>query len=167
MVKKLALMQLVVCTAITLVGQRTSVPTARHELLRGRVIADVASLAFGAGLGPKWVSFIFATETSNGEVIPVRVAYAFYKTEQLPPESFWDYSKLYDLTVRREPKCDTTVKAISYERNMDEQGNELPPKFILQFTKNIPSASLKSETALPCYVLWYGQYKHVDSAGSR
>lgn len=167
MIKKLALTLLLACTGITLVGQKASVPTARHEVLRGRVMADVAFPAFGAGLGPKWESFIFGTETSSGEVIPVRVEYAFYETEQLPPETFWDYSKLYELTVRREPKCDTTVKAISYVGNVDEQGNELPPTFVLQFTKNIPSASLKPETALPCYVLWHGEYKHVESAGSR
>jgi hypothetical protein len=131
------------------------------------VVADVADLAFGAGLGPKWVSFIFAAETSSGQVIPSRIAYAFYKTEQLPPESFWDYSKLYDLTVKREPKCDTTLKDISYVRNIDEHGNELTPTFVLRFTKNAPSASLKSDTVLPCYVLWYGQYKQVDFTAPR
>jgi len=162
------MMFFVICTAaITAAGQRANVPTAEHEILRGRVMAEVDSLAFGAGLGPKWMSFIFATETSSEQVIPRRIAFAFYKTAQLPPESFWDYSKLYDLTVKREPSCDTTVKAVSYERNIDEHGNELPPTFVLRLVKNAPSDSLKAETVLPCYVLWYGQYKQVDSAASR
>jgi hypothetical protein len=63
---------------------------------------------------------------------------------------------LYDLSVKREPKCDTTVRAISYVKNVDENGNELPATFVLQFARNAPSTSLKPETFLPCYVLWYG-----------
>lgn len=153
-------------TTFTLAGEKSTV-SPQHEVLRGRVVADVASPAFGAGIGPQWVSFIFAVETSSEKTVPVRIAYAFYKTGQLPPESFWDYSKLYDLRVKREPKCDTTVHAISYDRNVDDRGNKLPATLVLQYAKHAPSDSIKPETALPCYVLWYSQYKQVNRAAVR
>jgi len=169
MAKKPTLMLLaaIFTAAFALAVDKANVPMPEHEVLRGHVMADVASHAFGAGLGPRWVSFIFAVETSSGKVIPVRIAYAFYKNEQLPPESFWNYSTLYDLDVNRDPKCDTTVKAISYEKNVDEHGNQLPATYILRSAKNAPSDSLKPETLLPCYVLRYGQYRQVDPAPSR
>jgi hypothetical protein len=167
MAKKSTLMLLAAMFTAAFTLADKAVPTPEHEVLRGHVMADIASLAFGAGLGPKWVSFIFAVETSNGKVIPVRIAYAFYKKEQLPPESFWDYSTTYDLDVKRDPKCDTTVKAVSYEKNVDEHGNQLPATYILRSAKNAPADSLKPETPLPCYVLWYGQYRQVDPAPGR
>jgi hypothetical protein len=161
------LLAAVLMAAFTVATEKATVPTPKHEVLRGRVIADVASTAFGAGLGPNWLSFVFAVETSKGGVYPVRIAYAFYKTEQIPPDSFWDYSALYDLTVHRDPECDTTVRAISYEKNVDEHANELPSTFVLQYAKNYPSPPLKPATALPCYMLWYGQYKRVDTFAAR
>ena len=130
-------------------------------------MADVASLAFGAGIGPKWQSFIFAVETSSGEVIPVRIAYAFYKSPELPPASFWDYSRLYDLSVKRDPSCDTTVRGIFFDKNVDGRGNDLPATFALRSAKNAPVHTLKPETVLSCYGLWYGQYKRVDTAAAR
>jgi hypothetical protein len=163
----LVLLAAVFTTAFTVAVEKATVPAPRVEVLRGRVMADVASLAFGAGLGPKWTSFIFAVETSTGKVIPVRIAYAFYEPRELPPDSFWDYSKVYDLDVKRNPRCDTTVQAISSEENVDDHGNKLPATFILHSATNAPPFSLKPDTVLPCYVLWYGQYKRVDTAAAR
>ena len=162
----LALLVAMFVATFTVAVEKAASPNHDHEILRGRVVADVASLAFGAGIGPKWESFIFAVETSSGKIIPVRIAYAFYKNEQLPPESFWDYSILYDLNVKRDPKCDTTAKAISYDKSVDEHGNQLPT-FVLRSAKNAPANTLKPETPLPCYVLWYGQYKRVDNGAGR
>jgi hypothetical protein len=97
----------------------------------------------------------------------VRIAYAFYKNDQLPPESFWDYSKLYDLDVKRDQKCDTTVEAISSEKNVDEHGNELPAAYVLRSVKNAPANALQRNAYLPCYVLSFGQYRQVDPAPAR
>jgi len=150
----------------TLSGQKDG-STKNYALLRGRILADVHSVGFGAGIGPKWTSFVFAAEGANGTVAPVRIAYAFYRTAQLPPDSFWNYSLLYELKVHRDPKCDTTVQAVSYEKATDEHGNELPPILVLQPVNNAPSNLLKPETALPCYVLWYGQYKQIGSSAGQ
>lgn len=51
--------------------------------LVGRVMADVSSFAFGAGLGPQHTTFVFAAEQNGGtRVEPVRVSYAFFKSER-------------------------------------------------------------------------------------
>lgn len=163
----LILLAAMFAAAFTVGAEKATAPTPEQEVLRGRVMADVASLAFGTGIGAQWVSFIFAVETSSGKVIPVRIAYAFYKPGELPPDAFWDYSKVYDLNVKRDPKCDTTVQAISFDKNVDEHGNKLPATFVLHSTKNAPPFSFKPDTVLPCYVLWHGQYKQVGSAARR
>ena len=134
----------------------------KHEFLRGHVIADVVSTGFGAGLGPKWVTFIFMAEGAVGKVVPVRINYAFYETDQLPSPSFWDYQAKYELDVKRDRTCDTTVEAISYEEVTDENGQVLPPLKVLQPAKGAPLDVLKPETALRCYVLWYGRYRRLD-----
>lgn len=163
----LVLVAALFAAAFVIAGEKARVRTAKHEILRGRVMADVASLAFGAGLGSKWASFIFAVETPSRKVIPVRIAYAFYKNEEMPPESFWDYSQLYALSVKRDPKCDTTVQRISFEKNVDEHGNQLPATFILRSAKNAPPQALKPDTVLPCYVLWHGEYERVETTAAR
>jgi hypothetical protein len=163
----LVLLAAVFTAAFTFAVEKATVPSPMDEVLRGRVMADVASLAFGAGLGPKWQSFIFAVEASSVKVIPVRIAYAYYKKQELPPESFWDYSRLYHLSVKRDPSCDTTVRQISFDKNVDGRGNDLPATFVLRSAKNALANTLKPETFLPCYVLWYGQYKRVDTAAAR
>jgi hypothetical protein len=141
--------------------------SAKKEVLRGHVIADVASLGFGSGLGPLRTSFIFGVEQSDGRMVPVRISYAFYKNEQLPPDSFWDYQILYELRAKRDTHCDTTVERISYEQNVDAEGKKLPPSFILHFAKNAASSSLRPDIVLPCYVLWYSDYKQLDSSPLR
>lgn len=147
----------------TLAQEKPTPSTGKLEVLRGRIVAEVASTAFGAGIGPKWITYVFAAEGMDANVFPVRIAYAFYKTDQLPPNSFSDYTTLYELDVRRDPQCDTTVQTISYEKAVNEKGQQLPPVKVLQPSKNAPSGLLKPETTLPCYVLWHGQYKRIDS----
>jgi hypothetical protein len=141
--------------------------SAKKEVLRGHVIADVASLGFGTGLGPLWTSFIFDAEQADGRMLPVRIAYAFYKNEQLPRDSFWDYQILYELKAKRDASCDTTVARISYEQNFDDEGKNLPLSFVLRFAKNASSTSLSPDIPLPCYVLRYSDYKQLVSASVR
>jgi hypothetical protein len=132
-----------------------------HELLRGRVVAQVASLTHGSGLSHQWMSFFFDVEEPDGRVEPIEVGYAFYHPDQLPRDSFWDYSKIYEMSVRREPHCDSTVESLAYQKNTDTNGNELPPSLVLRFAKGAPKDLLKREAVLPCYVLWYGDYRQI------
>lgn len=155
--------------AVLMVSSDAQVASPRNgkkEVLHGRVVADVVSLVFGAGVGPKWTKFIFSVEQPDGPNT-VLVAYAFNQRSQLPPDSFWNYANRYELKVKRDQTCDTTVREVSYEKNVDAKGNELPPTFILRMTKNNPVQALDPALKLPCYVLWYSDYKQVkpESAG--
>jgi len=99
----------------------------------GQVLADVSTLTFGAGLGPKYTSFIFGVEEGGStHVVPVKISYAFFKSDGPPPESFFGYSKRYELQGLREPKCDESVNSLSYVKNVDESGKPLPPTYVLR-----------------------------------
>jgi|SRR5262249_18608355 len=135
-----------------------------QEVLRGHPVAQVASLGYGAGLSHKWMSFFFAVEQSDGSVKPIEVGYAFFHSNQLPPDSFWDYSKLYEIRVIREKGCDTKVESLAYVKNVDANGRELTPTFVLAFAKGAPKDLLKLEDVLPCYTLWHGKYRQVQLA---
>jgi hypothetical protein len=163
------------CTVVALIAtvltsvsvtQKTpddQVATEKTRPLVGRVLADVSTLTFGAGLGPKYTSFIFgAEEGGSAHVVPVKVSYAFFKSDGPPPESFFDYSKRYELQAVREPKCDESVNSLSYVKNADESGKPLPPTYVLRFLEGAPKVVLKPDAVLPCYVLRPSNYKLLD-----
>jgi len=130
-----------------------------HRLV-GRVLADISTLAFGAGVGPKYASFVFGVEEAGGaRVVPVKVSYAFFKSDGPLPDSFFDYSKRYELQAAREPKCDESVDSVSHVKNVDQSGKPLPPTDALRFLEGAPKDALKSDAILPCYVLRPGKYK--------
>jgi hypothetical protein len=142
------------------------VATEKTRPLVGRVLADVSTLTFGAGLGPKYTSFIFGVEEGGStHLVPVKVSYAFFKSDGPPLESFFDYSKRYELKAIRDPKCDETVDSLSYVKNVDESGKPLPPTYVLRFSKGAPKVVLKPDAVLPCYALRPGNYKLIDQAG--
>ena len=154
-----------VLTSVSL-AQKTpddQVAAEKTRPLVGRVLADVSTLTFGAGLGPKYTSFIFGVEEGGStHVVPVKVSYAFFKSDGPPPESFFDYSKRYELQAVREPKCDESVNSLSYVKNVDESGKPLPPTYVLRFLDGAPKVVLKPDEVLPCYVLRPGNYKLLD-----
>lgn len=125
----------------------------------GRVLADVGSLVFGAGLGPKYTTFIFGVEKSGGAIMPVKVSYTFFKSQGPPPDSFFDHSKLYELRAGREPNCDETLSSLAQIENVDESGRPLPPTDALRVLEGAPRDILQPDLLLPCYVLRAGKYK--------
>jgi hypothetical protein len=136
--------------------------------LVGRVLADVSSFAFGAGLGPKYTTFIFAVEADGGKrVTPVKVSYAFFKSEGPPPDSFFDHSKRYELQALRDTKCDESVNSLSYVKNVDQSGNSLQPTYVVRFLEGAPKDVLKSDAILPCYTLRPGKYKVLSQGTER
>jgi hypothetical protein len=145
------------------VAQKTpenQVGTEKTRLLVGRVLADIGSLAFGVGLGPEHITFIFAVEEDKGaRIVPVKISYAFFKDEGPPPDSFFDYSKRYELQAVRQSKCDETGESLAYVRNVDGSGKPLPPTYALRFLEGAPRIELKPNAVLPCYVLRPGKYK--------
>lgn len=153
---------LIVAALVSLsVAQKTPTKTGEKNVpLVGRVLADVSSFAFGAGLGPQHTTFVFAVEQDGGtRVETVKVSYAFFKSEGPPPDSFFDYSKRYELQVVRDTKCDESVDSLSHVKNVDQSGKPLPPTDALRFLEGAPKDALKSDAILPCYVLRPGKYK--------
>jgi hypothetical protein len=72
------------------------VPPEKTERVQGHVVAYVSSAAFGAGVGPQYVRFVFGIESPDKkeEIKPVKILYAFFKSDGPPPDSFFDHSKL-------------------------------------------------------------------------
>jgi hypothetical protein len=130
----------------------------------GRVLAYVNSISHGAGVGPKYETFLFGVESRDKAgrqiITPIEVVYAYHKNDGLIPETFFDHTKLYELRVSRNPECDASVNALSYEENSDETGKQLPPSNVLRILDGVPKDLLKSDLALPCYILYPGNY-HV------
>ncbi len=153
------------------IEQSDSMPNEKKTPLVGRVLADVASLIHGAGLGPQYQTFIFGVESKNtqGEqvVTPVEILYAFFKDEGLLGDSFFDHSKLYELNVVRDSRCDQSLSKLSYEKNVDATGKELPPTSILQILNGAPRDVLKPDFVLPCYVLHGPRYKVISHDADR
>jgi len=164
---KVVVLVAAVMTSVS-VAQKTpdhQVATEKTRPLVGRVLADVSTLTFGAGLGPRYTSFIFGVEKGGGmHVVPVKVSYAFFKSDGPPPDSFFDYSKRYELEAVRESKCDEAVESLAYVKNVDASGKPLPPTYVLRFLDGAPKIELKPDAVLPCYVLRPGKYKVLTQA---
>jgi hypothetical protein len=123
------------------------------------VLADVQSSTFGAGVGPRYTTFIFAAEQTGGLVLPVKVTYAFFKSQGPPPDNFFDYSKVYELQVVRTPQCDETLESLGHIRSVDESGKPLPSTDVLRWLDGAPSDSVKTDSILPCYIVRPGNYR--------
>ena len=155
-------------TALIMANARVAVPQGRprdvaKRVVIGHVLASVDSLISGAGLGPKYETFIFGVESKGKKgkqiVTPVEIVYAYHKSTGPLPAVFFDYSKRYELRVERDSRCDEKLGVLSYEKNEDENGKELPATYILRMMDGAPKDLLKSDSLLPCYILRSGDYR--------
>lgn len=166
---------MIVCGAVLLLGSgslssnlKAQVNLSQRDpdkasVLVGRVLAYVDSMVIGAGVGPQYQKFIFGVE-SKGErgqqvIIPVEIVYAFQNSAGFLPHSFFDHSRLYELTAVRDQNCDEKVSVLSYEKNEDETGKPLPSTYILRIMEGFPKDVLKPDLVLPCYILRLGDYR--------
>jgi len=143
-------------------------PNSKSEkivILKGRVLASVISFTTGAGIGPSYESFIFVVEMEDKikreSFSPVKILYKYFTPDGSLKDEFFDYTKFYELKVTRDIERDESVKSISYVKNVDEDGKELPPRFTLRFSESSPIDSLGSDLVLPCYILSQDDY-HVS-----
>jgi hypothetical protein len=140
----------------------TSKPHTEKKIpLVGRVLAWKQTFAFGAGLGPQYEVFVFGVEKDRRvSVAPIKVAYAFFKSDGPLPDSFFDYSKRYELQAVRDTRCDESVEALSYVKSVDhESGKPLPPLYVLTSLEGAPKDVLKPDAVLACYLLRPGRYR--------
>jgi hypothetical protein len=109
-----------------------------------------------------YTSFFFGAEEAGGaRVVPVKVLYAFFKSDGPLPDSFFDYSKRYELQVVRERECDESMAGLSYARSVEESGKPLPPTYVLRLLDGAPKEVLKPDVLLVCYVLRPGKYRDL------
>lgn len=129
--------------------------------LVGRVLAWKPPLVIGAGVGPQYEAFIFAAEADRGaSTTPTKIYYSFFQSDGLLAESFFDYSKRYELQVVRDPRCDGTLRNFSYDRSVDDaSGKPLPPLYVLRLLDGVPIDALKPDSTLACYILRPGRYR--------
>lgn len=120
--------------------------------IRGRVLAEIDTFSHGAGVGPKYTSFIFGWEQKDGRLLPVRIAFAYFGRHGLP-DSFFDYKNQYEMEARRDTSCDETVRTLSIVRNVTTSGEELPPTNVLHPLDGAPSGLLRPEMTLSCFVV--------------
>jgi len=136
-------------------------------MMRGHVLARIEGLGYRINLlgGQRYEVFIFGIdkwERAWWSTAPVKVVYEFYRVEPNLPEKFFEFSSRYELTVVRDTKCDESVKNVSYEANVSESGKPLPATYVLKVLDGAPTAALKPDLMLPCFVLRPGQYKTLS-----
>jgi hypothetical protein len=78
------------------------------------------------------------------------------------PDSFFDYSKQYELQAVRDARCDESVKSLCYVKNVDESGKPLPSSYVLRFLGGAPRVVLKPDAVLARYVLRPSKYRVLN-----
>src|SRR5215469_12031912 len=125
---------LLVISALAMFAQRKPATNVR-ETLRVRPLAQVTAAPNDFRIDRREALFFLAVEEPGGNVRPIQIAYTYYKSHQLPPESFWDYSKLYEVKVQRDTHCDFKVEDVAYFRMRHESGADLGRILVLRFAK--------------------------------
>lgn len=138
----------------------------RQVVLTGRVVANVYGLSdyFLVGEpGFNAKAFVFLPESSaHDSSTPVKISYQFSKRDPRLPDSFFAYSKRYELHVVRDAECDESVEHLSYMQNSEAgTGKPLPPTYVLHALQGAPAGLLKPESILPCYILIPSKYKQI------
>jgi hypothetical protein len=116
------------------------------------------------GMKPEWESTIInlflAWNRKEGQNIVTPVLITYYSDLDLP-ESFFDYSKLYELRVRRSVPAEMPLKSIAYRRYFDPDWVEnKPPELILRLLDGVPRDILKMDMLIHHYDVW-GNYRIV------
>jgi hypothetical protein len=149
-------------------AQKISAPKEETIWIRGRVVASVGYLSgyLRGGFGDHYQVFVVDLDpkAERDPVTLVKIMYKFfYKAESPLPDSFFDSSKRYEMQVFRDSSCDETLQNLSYQKNEDETGKQLPPTYILRPLDGAPKDIFRPDSVLPCYVLRPGGYKLLKS----
>jgi hypothetical protein len=129
-------------------------------VLRGRVLAEIYGV-YETGTSERYQLFIFGVESIGGKgksiVSPVIIMYSGSDFDL--PKSFFNYSKRYELKVRRDPLGDGSLKSLAYIKIVDPDGKEVqPPISKLRLMHGVPKDILKMDEKLPQYKLFPGDY---------
>lgn len=106
--------------------QKSSRVLRRPFLWSDAVLAWQLPLSLGAGVGPLYEGFVFGIEhldwppgDGSKRLAPIQIVYAFFPSDGLLPDSFFDCSKRYELQAVRDTRCDESVESLSYLKSVD------------------------------------------------
>jgi hypothetical protein len=155
------MMALIIISLFLSIAQAFTPEDQENIDLRGHVLAAIDSW-HETGMGEHYNQFVFGVESKGGDgqniVTPVLITY--YSDLDLP-ESFFDYSKLYELRVRRSVPAEMPLKSIAYRRYFDPDWVEnKPPELILRLLDGVPRDILKMDMLIHHYDVW-GNYRIV------
>lgn len=132
----------------------------KSEKIKGRVFAAINSLTSGAGVGPKFQTFIFEEiepKKSNDKMRFLRIVYEYFHHNNRLDSSFYDYQVFYEVKLIRKVSCDQKLSEFAYEQN----GDSNPPTSILNILPGANKELLSEDHVLPCYVLSELNYKKL------
>lgn len=115
------------------------------------------------GDGPDGEYFVFIpdwTKAKIHEASPVLIAYSFFSNEPDLPDSFFDYSKHFQIKVSRNPDCDGTAVGVFYIKTTYTDKPEKPPgkDYFFHLSIGAPKMDFADDLALPCYEMHPGSY---------
>jgi hypothetical protein len=133
--------------------------------LRGHVLAAIDSPTSETGTSHRYQLFIFGMESKDHHgkeiVTPVEIVYS--ASRGFLPESFFDFSKRYELRAFREAYADATLESIAYIKMVDADFHKeiAPPIPLLRLLEGAPREILKMDMVLPNYEMWSGDYRII------
>jgi len=108
------------------------------------------------GDGPDGIYFVFIPDSDKAkvpQVSPVLIAYSFFSDETPLPNSFFDYSKHFQIKVSRNADCDQTAAEVFYIKieytDKHEKGSRRD--YFFSLSAGAPKMNFADDLSLPCY----------------
>ena len=151
----------IICCAPILVS--TAKSTQKTERLTGHVLGYVPNILKLNGDGGDLLAFVFIPDTTNKETPPktaIAVDYRWFSDERELPNSFFDYSKHFEIRVLRNSGCDTTAADFFYLKLFHDDALKKPSERIYRFqaAANAPKMDFADDFKLSCYEMRPGNY---------
>ena len=115
------------------------------------------------GDGSDNLSFVFIPDAAKKQghpTTPVAIRYHWFPDEPELPDSFFDFSKHFEIKVSRDFRCDTKVRELFYIK-LDYVGEPEKPSermYYFRLAANAPKLDFADDLALPCYEMRPGNY---------
>jgi hypothetical protein len=151
---------------VALMSVSIAKPRPKMRKLSGHVLGYVPNLLKWNGDGGELLSFVFvpdAAKKADPPAVPFAVEYRWFSDEPELPNSFFDFSKHFEIRASRNPDCDTTVQELFYIKVNYVGRPEKPPgrEYYFRLAANAPKMDFADELKLPCYEMRPGNYSRL------
>jgi hypothetical protein len=156
----IAMLEIISCALMSVSYAKS---TSKIEKLTGHVLGCVPNILKWNGDGGDLLPFVFIPDATNKEAPPktaVVVDYRWFSDERELPNSFFNYSKHFEITVLRNSGCDTTAADFFYLKLFHDDILKKPAERIYRFqiAANAPKMDFADDFKLPCYEMRPGNY---------